>query len=410
MEDTDLYRHLLGISAPWEVSRVELSVKGERVDVWATHTKGTRFACPKCDVVLPVYDHTEERSWRHLDSCHFATYLHAKTPRVQCATDGVHQVALPWAEPMSRFTVLFERLAIDVLKECDVVGACRILGLSWDEGWHLMERAVARGLLRRPVEAPVHLGVDEKAAGRGHDYITVVSDVDKGTVRYIADERKEASLAEYFDTLTLEQKGRIEAVAMDMWEPYAQAVRAHLTDPEKKIVFDRFHVMQHMTTAVDSVRKAEHRQLTADGDTLLAGTKYLWLYSAENLPERHDERFGALRDLELKTGRAWAIKEDLRYLWDYTRRGWAEKHWKRWYFWATHSRLKPVIEVARMIKRHYDGVMAFFAYRLTSASAEGLNSQIQAIRVQARGYRNRQNFKTAIYFHLGGLDLYPATA
>ena len=197
---------------------------------------------------------------------------------------------------------------------------------------------------------------------------------------------------------------------MDMWEPYATSVRAHLEDADDKIVFDRFHIMGHMTKAVDTVRKAEHRRLKADGDNLLVGTKYMWLHSAENLPERHDERFSALRALELKTGRAWAIKEDLRYLWDYVRRGWAEKHWKRWYFWATHSRLEPVVAVARLIKRHYDGVMAFFSHRLTSATAEGINSRIQAIRVQARGYRNRENFKTAIYFHLGGLELYPKTA
>jgi len=410
MQDTDLYRHLLGITSPWEVTGVELSVEGERVDVQVSHPKGTRFTCPKCDALLPVYDHAEERSWRHLDSCQFATFLHARPPRVECATHGVHQVTLPWAESMSRFTTLFERLAIDVLRECDVVGACRILRVSWDEGWHLMERAVARGLLRRPPEAPVHLGVDEKAAGRGHDYITVVSDIDAGTVRFIADDRKEDSLDAYFDTMPATELARIEAVAMDMWEPYANSVRAHLEDADDKIVFDRFHIMGHMTKAVDTVRKAEHRRLKADGDNLLVGTKYMWLHSAENLPERHDERFSALRALELKTGRAWAIKEDLRYLWDYVRRGWAEKHWKRWYFWATHSRLEPVVAVARLIRRHYDGVMAFFSNRLTSATAEGINSRIQAIRVQARGYRNRENFKTTIYFHLGGLDLYPKTA
>ncbi|MDA8284069.1 MAG: ISL3 family transposase [Actinomycetota bacterium] len=410
MHDTELYRYLLGLESPWEVSRVELSVTEGRVDAWAAHPKGARFSCPECDCSLTVYDHVGERIWRHLDSCQFLTFLHARAPRVECPTHGVRQVALPWAEPLSRFTVLFERLAIDVLKECDVEGACRIPRISWDEGWHLMERAVARGLLRRPVEAPVHLGVDEKAAGRGQDYITVVSDVDAGTVRFIADERKEASLDAYFDSMPAEQLARIEAVAMDMWEPYANSVRAHLDKADEKIVFDRFHLMGHMGKAVDTVRKDEHRQLKADGDNLLAGTKYLWLHSAENLPERHGERFAALQAVELKTGRAWAIKEDLRYLWDYVRRGWAEKHWQRWYFWATHSRLQPVIEVARMIKRHYDGVMAFFAHRLTSATAEGINSRIQAIRVQARGYRNRENFKTAIYFHLGGLKLYPSAA
>ncbi|MGH9182731.1 MAG: ISL3 family transposase [Acidimicrobiales bacterium] len=409
MRDTELYGYLLGLESPWEVRRVELSAADQRVDVWAVHPKGTRFACPECERELAVYDHADERAWRHLDSCQFLTFLHARAPRVECPEHGVRNVALPWAEPHSRFTVLFERLAVDVLAECDVGGACRILRVSWDEGWRLMERAVARGLRRRPVSAPVHLGVDEKAAGRGQDYITVVSDVDAGTVRFIADEPKEASLDAYFDTLPAEELGRIEAVAMDMWEPYANSVRAHLEDADSKIVFDRYHIMAHMGKAVDTVRKSEHRRLKADGDNLLAGTKYLWLYSSENLPERHAERFDALRAVELKTGRAYAIKEDLRYLWDYLRRGWAEKHWRRWYFWATHSRLAPVIEVARMIKRHYDGVMAFFSHRITSATAEGLNSRIQAIRVQARGYRNREHFKTAIYFHLGGLDLYPSS-
>jgi transposase len=410
MRDTELYRHLLGLVAPWEVSRVELSVDGGRVDVWAEHPRRTRFVCPECDRELFVYDHAEERAWRHLDSCAFMTYLHASPPRVECPEHGVRQVRLPWAEPISRFTVLFERLAIDVLKECDVEGACRVLRLSWDEGWGIAERAVARGLLRRGAVAPVHMGVDEKAAGRGQDYITVISNVDAGTVLHVANERKESSLDAYFDTLSPEQLARVEAVAMDMWEPYANSVRAHLDDADSKIVFDRYHIMSHMGKAVDTVRKAENRRLRAVGDDALVGTKYLFLYSAENLPERHGERFGALRNSDLKTARAWAIKEDLRWLWDYVRRAWAEKHWQRWYFWATHSRLQPVVEVAKMIKRHLSGVMAFFSHRITSATAEGLNSRIQAIRVAARGYRNREHFKTAIYFHLGGLDLYPAAA
>jgi transposase len=317
MRDTELYRHLLGVVEPWEVDRVELSVTEVRVDVWVGHAKRIRFACPECDASLPVYDHSEQRSWRHLDSCGFLTYLHARPPRVECPDHGVRQARLPWAEPMSRFTALFERLAIDVLKECDVVGACRILGLSWDEGWGIAERAVERGLVRRGVVAPAHLGVDEKAAGRGQDYITVVSDVDAGTVVHIADERRKASLDGYFDTLAPDQLARIEAVAMDMWEPYATSVRAHLDDADAKIVFDRYHIMAHMGAAVDTVRKTENRRLRADGNDALVGTKYLFLYASENLPERHADRFDALRDSDLKTSRAWAIKEDLRWLWDY---------------------------------------------------------------------------------------------
>lgn len=407
MRDTELYQQLLGLAAPWTVGRVELTVGDGRVDVWADHPRRTRFGCPECDRELAVYDHSEERSWRHLDSCGFLTYLHAAPPRVECPEHGVRQVRLPWAEPHSRFTLLFERLAIDVLKECDVLGAGRLLRLSWDEAWHLMDRAVARGLKAKPLAAPARIGVDEKAAGRGQDYITVVSDVDRGTVDFVADERRTASLDSYFERFSPDQLAGIEAVSMDMWEPFISSTRAHLTEPDGKIVFDRYHLMKYLTTAVDTVRKQENRALMATGDKRLAGSKYLWLYSAENLPDRHADRFGLLRGADLKTGRAWAIKESLRHFWSYQRRGWALKHFNRWYFWATHSRLQPVIDAAKTLKRHVAGMLAYFAHRISNAGAEGLNSRIQAIRVSARGYRNREHFKTAIYFHLGGLQLYP---
>lgn len=409
MRDTELYRHLLGLVDPWEVDRVELSGEDARVDVWVSHPGRTRFACPECERELGVYDHTAERVWRHLDSCAFLTYLHAAAPRVSCPAHGVRQVRLPWAEPHSRFTVLFERLAIDVLGACDVDAAARLLHLSWDEAWALMDRAVARGLGRKQVRPPVHIGVDEKSAGRGQDYITIVADLEAGVVEHIADERRQVSLDGYFAQFSPAQLEQVQAVAMDMWEPFAASVRAHLADAEDKIVFDRYHLMGYLTGAVDTVRKAENRALAADGDKALAGTKYLWLYSAENLPAKHADRFAALRAGDLKTSRAWAIKESLRHLWSYKHRAWAAKHFNRWYFWATHSKLKPVIAAAKTLKRHEAGIMAYFTHPITNAGAEGLNSRIQAIRVKARGYRNREHFKTAIYFHLGGLRLHPAT-
>src|SRR6266511_1589441 len=172
---------------------------------------------------------------------------------------------------MSRFTTLFERLAVDVLTECDVQGAARLLRISWDEAWQLMDHAVARGLAAKTPTAPARIGVDEKAVGAGQDYLTVVSNLDAGTV-------------EYFAQFTPAAREQIRAVAMDMWQPYIDSVRAYLTDPDSKIVFDRFHVMRYLTTAVDTVRKREHRVLASAGDMRLARSKYLWLYSAENLP------------------------------------------------------------------------------------------------------------------------------
>jgi transposase len=172
----------------------------------------------------------------------------------------------------------------------------------------------------------------------------------------------------------------IKAVAMDMWEPFVASTAELVPDGRSKIVFDRFHVMKHMTEAVDAVRRWEHRRLQAEGDETLKKTKYLWLYSEENLPESSRERFAALRALHLKTGRAWAIKESLRDMWEYRRRGWALRHWRHWYFWATHSRLKPVIKVARMIRDRLDNVLTYLDHRITTATCEGVNSKIQTIK------------------------------
>jgi transposase len=408
MHDVDLYRHLLGLQSPWSVARVELSVKDQRVDVWAEH-EATRWPCPECGAALPLYDHAEERSWRHLDSCQFKTYLRARIPRIDCPAHGVKQVRVPWAEPKSRFTALFERFAIDVLRETDVLGATRILRLSWDEAWHVMEKAVERGLARKKKRTVARLGIDEKSVAKGQSYITLVCDVDEGTVEHIADDRKQESLDGYFKQLTTRQLNTIQAIAMDMWEPYYRSALAHVPDAVTKIVFDKFHIMGHMGAAVDLVRRREHRAKKAEGDSILTGSKYLWLYGEENVPEEHRQRFDALKDADLKTGRAWAIKEVLRGLWGYRRLGWARHHFRRWYHWATHSRLQPVIKAAKMVKRHLANVLTYFEHRLTNAVAEGLNSKIQTIKKRAYGFRNRENFKTAIYFNCGGLDLYPAT-
>src|SRR5262249_9684729 len=133
----------------------------------------------------------------------------------------------------------------------------------------------------------------------------------------------------------------IQAVAMDMWGPFVRATCDHVADAERKIVFDRFHIMKHMNEAVDAVRKKLHTTLLKEGEDTLSGTKYLWLFAEENLPEKHQERFARLKGMHLKTARPWALKEMLRDLWRYQRRGWAVKHFRSWHLWATRTRPEP---------------------------------------------------------------------
>lgn len=380
MRDVDVFTKLLALPRPWLVESVTLSSAEEVIDVALRHRSKARFRCPECAAVLPLYDHVPLRRWRHLDHGSYLTWLHARIPRVACLVHGVRQVLLPWALPGARFSRAFERHAIAVLLEAAVLGAARLLRISWDEAWQLMERAVERGRKAKQRCIIPRLGVDEKAVAKGHQYVTLVCDLDRGTVEFIADDRKQSSLDAYYVSLSSEELAGIEAVAMDMWEPFLASTSAYVPGAESKVVFDRFHIMKHMTKAVDDVRKAEHRRLLAEGDDTLTRTKYLWLFSEEHLPERHQKWFAQLRALHLKTGRAWAIKEDLRDLWNYQRRGWGLRHWKHWYFWATHSRLPPIVRVAKMIKRNLANVLTYFDHRITNATSEGLNSKIQTLK------------------------------
>jgi len=194
---------------------------------------------------------------------------------------------------------------------------------------------------------------------------------------------------------------------MDMREPFFQATMEALPLGADKIVFDRFHIMKHMIEAVDKVRKGENRKLIAEGDDRLKKTKYLWLSNKENVSEDRKQQIEALQKADLKTSRAWAIKENLRNLWSYYEPGWARRFFGSWYQWATRSRLEPVIKVAKMIKSKLDHVVTYAKHFITNATAEGLNSKIKAISARAGGYRNQENLKTVIYFHCGGLKLYP---
>lgn len=255
------------------------------------------------------------------------------------------------------------------------------------------------------------LGVDEKSFRKRHRYLTLVNDLDRHRVLHVAEGRRKESLDGFFQSITEEQRTSIEAVAMDMWDPYVSSVKEHLEAAEEKIVFDKFHIAAHVGEAVDKVRREENKQLRERGDDSLTGTKYLWLRNAMNLAGKlSDEvaaRFESLRATSLKTARAWAMKETLMALFSYQRKHAARAFYEDWHQWAMRSRLKPMNEVAKMLKRRLELILNYCQHRITNARSEALNTKIQWVKATARGYRNQQNFINAIYFHCGALDLNP---
>jgi len=408
MQDQELYRRILGIEAPWQVERVELKLEQGEVHVYLEHEAKREWACAECGTLCPLYDHQGERQWRHLDTCQYRTILHAAPPRSQCPDHGVRVVKLPWAEANSRFTALLEGIAIAWLKQASQKAVAEQLHLSWDEIHGIMERAVERGLARRKTEQIAYLGVDEKAFRKGHKYLTLVNDLSGHRVLYVAEDREQKSLDGFWPTQTEEQKNSIAAVAMDMWDPYLNSVREHLPGSANKIVFDKYHIAKHLGEAVDRVRRREQKALKAEGDDRLTGTKYQWLRNPANLEDAQRRGFKQLVYSELKTARAWALKETAMALFNYVYEGPARKHFRWWYNWAVRSRLQPMKEVAGMLHRRFENIITYLRHRITNAASESINAKIQWVKYTARGFRNKQNFINAIYFHCGGLDLAPS--
>lgn len=409
MRDRDLYARILDITAPWSVVEVDLDLEKKAVRVRIAHAPDGDLRCPRCEAKSPRYDR-RERSWRHLDTCQLQTILVADVPRIECAEHGVVQIQVPWGEAGSRFTAMFESLVIDWLLEASISAVARQLGLTWDQVGGIQGRAVKRGLARRERSTPTHLGVDETSFQKRHEYVTIVTDHISSAVVEVCQDRKQKTLEGYLETMTPAERAQIAHIAMDMWKPYIHAVRKLVPGAEEKICYDKFHVASHLGNGVDRVRKAEHRALLLDGDTRLVRTKYLWLTKKSNLDTEQRRAFAALRTSTLKTSRAWALKEAAMALWNYNSRTWAQKSWKSWIGWALRSRLEPMRAVARMVREHLGGILNAVVSGVTNALGESVNAKIQWIKRTACGFRNRDRFRNAIFFHLGGLDLYPATA
>jgi len=407
--DNELQKHyalLLGIGSPWEVKTVELKLSEKKVEIELGWQWGSAAKCPECGCECSLHDSAPERTWRHLDTMQFVTVIRARTPRANCPEHGVKTMTVPWAAPQGRFTLHFERFAVEVLLACaSVKQACELLGIGWESAHEIMKHAVARGLERRQLDQLKYLGLDEKSFKRGHSYITLLTDLDQSRVLEVVEDRTTEAAGKLWDSLSREQKAAVEAVAVDMWEPFIQTVREQV--PDADVVHDKFHVSKYLNEAVDQVRRQEHKELLAQGDETLKGSRQLWLYNPQNHSAEQATEFAALKELNLKVARAWAAKELFTKFWQYQAAGWARRFFKDWFGWVSRSRLKPLIAVAQILKRHLENLLTYLKHQITNAVTEGLNSKIQSIKSAARGFRNFKNYRTRILFFCGKLDLYP---
>jgi len=409
-----LFERSMGLGPEWRVEDVwfEEGSGGspDELHVRVGRVPGTAVECPACGARRGVYD-TRERTWRHLDIWQYETLVHCAVPRVDCPEDGVLTALMPWeVRPNSHFTALFEaQVLVMALSGMTATQVARQLRLSDTRVWAILGRAVREALGRADYSGVRRVGVDDTARRRGQNYVSTMVDLDGRRALAVTEGRDKGAvgrLCEEFESRGGDRSAVAE-VTRDMSQAYALGVAEQM--PQAAQTVDRFHVMQLFEQAVDRVRCAEAKS-SAEKRRLLKGTKYVWLKRPENLTERQAAKKESLMGEHLLTARACAMAEAMRAVYSCPDRESAAAELDRVISWAMHSNVGEMKRVAKTVRAEREGVLNWFSSRATNAILEGLNSVIQSMKRAARGFRNVEYFRTAIFLRLGGLDFSAQTA
>jgi transposase len=371
--------------------------------VYLTTDKRFRLVCSSCGSKASGYDLLPERRWQHVPLWGIPVDLVYAPRRVACAKCGIKVEALPWSHgksPVSKpLSVVLATWA--KLLAWDVVG--QLFGFLWNTVRKAVKNVVDYGLEHRDIDNVLYIGIDEISRRKGHVYQTHVYDLTEKRLLWSGEDRTAAALESFFDQWGEEHCEKIEAVCCDMWAPYVDVIKSRL--PNAILVFDKFHIIRHLMDAVDQVRRAEVRQYKTEDPTLLNNTRYIWLKNHWNLTELQQTKLRDLQSRNLKIFRAYLLKEAFRKFWSYTYPGWAKKYLKQWFWWATHSRLKPMRNFAWLLRDHEEDILNYFKVRIDNGAVEGLNNKAKTICHKAYGYRSSETFSLAMYHGLGKLPM-----
>ncbi len=404
MRITTVLRRLLGVTKMF-VEEVCFTVDG---DLAVTVRPTWRLSrCGQCRRKAPRYDRRPVRRWRHLPWGRCSVDLLYEPWRVDCRTCGVRVEQVPWAERASRFTHDFEELAAYLAQITDQTQVHRLLGISWQTVGALVERVVARRIDPDRLSDLRRIGIDEFSYRKRHRYLTIVVDHDQRRVVWTGEGKSSETLVPFFELLGEERCEKIETVTIDLSAAFIKAVREGL--PKAETIFDRFHVQRLASAAVDEVRRSIVRKLAIEPEQAKAvkGTRFILLKNPWNLSRRQRSKLAELQDTNRCLYRAYLLKETLAKALDYRQKWRARKALDEWLSWASRSKLKPFVKVARTIRKHREGILAYIKSRLTNGLVEGLNAKIRMIARRAYGFHSYQALAAMIVLTCGGIKLDP---
>jgi transposase len=401
MRPEELFGLALGIEDPWQVVSVVFSKEAKRLDINIDFKRGASFPCPVCGDLVSAYD-TVDKTWRHMNFFQYETYLTARIPRVKCPKEGcgVKLVEVPWARAGSGFTLLFEALIMVLAREMPIKIEATHLGEHDTRIWRVIDHYVGEARTREDFSEVKRLGIDETSAKRGHNYVALFHDMDKKRLLFATAGKDHNTVIAFAEDFKLHKGclGSISAVCIDMSKAFIKGVKDVF--PNAEITFDPFHVIQLMNKALGEVRTEEAKLFPE----VLKGSRYAFLKNPENLTEKQDETLVKLSNYSLKTGRAYMIKLALQDVYFAPSRKDAEALLKSWYNWSIRSQIDQVKKIAKTIKEHWNGILAWFDSKLSNGYVEAINGLLQAAKRRARGYRTTKNLINMAYLIAGKLD------
>jgi len=424
----ELFQLALNITEPWFVSDIKFDVESKRLDVYIDFKRGSLFSYEyieyktetKKETIdgkevetktkieigretfnnLKAYD-TKNKTWRHLNFFEHECYLHARVPRVKLPNGKTKLIKTPWEGLSNGFTLLLEALLVQLCQAMPVNQVAKLTKISDDKLWSMLDRYINNTRKYENFEDIDAIGIDETSRAKGHEYITLFVDLSKRRTIFITEGKDNTTVKRFAEDFK-EHNGdvnKIENVSCDMSPAFIKGVEENL--PEAEITFDKFHILKIINEAVDEVRRQE-----VANNKILKGTKYIWLKNYDNLTKKQKEELEELTmsKMNIKTVRAYNIKQSFQDIYKANTQEEFITYLNKWYFWATHSRLEPIIKAAKSVKRHWDGIIKWYESKINNGILEGLNSVIQAAKSKARGYKTFKNYKIIVHLLTGKLD------
>lgn len=395
-----LFEAALGIAEPWFIQRVDFDAAKKTLTIRVDFVAGSRFAVPGIEGAHPAHD-TVTKRYRHLNFFQHECYLEVRMPRVRLPDGGIRLVEPDWAGKLAGFTLLFEALIIMLCREMPFAAVARLVNLSWHKVAAICGRYVDLALAQADFSEVKRLAVDETSRAKGHDYITLFADADERRVLFVAEGRGADTVKSFAEDLTAHggRPDAIGSVSIDMSPAFIKGIAKHL--PNAQITFDKFHVIAHASTAVDKTRRIEQKT-----DPTLKGLRWKLLRDRDSLtPDARADLDALVAQVTTKrTARAWLYKEQLREILERKQINVVRAMLAQWATCVMRSKVEPMKEVAKMIRNHLDGIVAWTQTRQTNGFLEAINGLFQAAKRKARGYSKFSTIRTVVFLLAGKLD------